>query len=280
MILKSFSKINLSLTVNKRLKSKKKLHEIQSYFCLIDLFDKIKIKKITGKKDIIKFYGKFGKFVDKKDNSIVNVLNLLRKKNIISDQYLISINKRIPVFGGMGGGTGNSACLIKYLVKKKDNKLLLKFLINKIGTDLKLFFYKQGFLSNLNTVNTLSKKHKLHFLLVYPNIKCSTKHIYSKIKNYSPKSKYNFKKIKTKGKFIKLLINKSNDLQSIVENKYPIVKKIIKDIAKKKGCQFSRMTGSGSVCYGVFESKKSAKAALNRIRSKYPKCWLSVAKTI
>ena len=46
MILKSFSKINLSLTVNKRLKNKNKLHNIQSYFCLIDLFDKIRIKKI------------------------------------------------------------------------------------------------------------------------------------------------------------------------------------------------------------------------------------------
>tara|TARA_Y100001970_G_C13991870_1_gene728649 strand:+ start:34 stop:876 length:843 start_codon:yes stop_codon:yes gene_type:complete len=280
MILKSFSKINLSLTVNKRLKSKHKLHNIQSYFCLIDLFDKIKIKKITGKKDIIKFHGKFGKLVNKKDNSIVSVLNLLRKKNIISDQYMILINKRIPVFAGLGGGTSNSAFLIKYLAKKKNNKLLLKYLGTKIGSDLKLFFYKQGFLSNLNTINTLPKKHKLHFLLVYPNIKCSTKYIYSKVKIYSPKSKYNLKKLKTTSKFVKLLASKHNDLQSIVENKYPIIKKIIKDISKRKGCHFSRMTGSGSVCYGVFESKKSAKAALNSIRSKYPNYWLSVAKTI
>ena len=48
----------------------------------------------------------------------------------------------------------------------------------------------------------------------------------------------------------------------------------------KKGCYFSRMTGSGSVCYGVFKSKKTAKAALNAIKLKHPKCWLSVAKTI
>ena len=48
----------------------------------------------------------------------------------------------------------------------------------------------------------------------------------------------------------------------------------------KKGCYFSRMTGSGSVCYGVFKSEKTAKAALNRIKLKHPKYWLSVAKTI
>jgi 4-diphosphocytidyl-2C-methyl-D-erythritol kinase len=40
------------------------------------------------------------------------------------------------------------------------------------------------------------------------------------------------------------------------------------------------MTGSGSVCYGVFESEKTAKVALTRIKSKYPKFWFSVAKTI
>ena len=43
MVLKSYSKINLSLNVNNKLKSG--LHEIQSYYCLINLIDKIKISK-------------------------------------------------------------------------------------------------------------------------------------------------------------------------------------------------------------------------------------------
>ena len=57
MIIKSFSKINLSLSINKRL-SKNNLHQIQSYYCLVNVFDTIKIKKIKGKKDIIKFKGR------------------------------------------------------------------------------------------------------------------------------------------------------------------------------------------------------------------------------
>ena len=117
-------------------------------------------------------------------------------------------------------------------------------------------------------------------VLVYPNIRCSTRYVYSKVKKYSSKSKYSFSKINDKSKFIDFLINKNNDLQSIVENKYPIIKKLIIEIEQKKGCYFSRMTGSGSVCYGVFKSEKTAKAALNGIKLKYPKCWLSVAKTI
>ena len=44
MVLKSYAKLNLTLTVNKKLKSG--LHDIQSIYCLINLHDKIFFKKI------------------------------------------------------------------------------------------------------------------------------------------------------------------------------------------------------------------------------------------
>jgi len=279
MILKSFSKINLSLTVNRKSK-KNKLHDIQSYFCLINLYDLIKIRKIKGQKDIVKFQGKFAKFIKKKSNSILEVLKILREKDLISDYYSVLVYKRIPVFAGMGGGTSNAFCLMKYFTRNKINKNLSNILNKKIGSDLRLFFHEQGFLKNLKIINNFRRKFRLYFLLVYPNIRCSTGYIYSKVKKYSTKSKYSFSKIKDKSKYIRFLTNKNNDLQSIVENKHPIIKKLIIEIGEKKGCYFSRMTGSGSVCYGVFKSQKTAKAALNRIKLKYPKYWLSVAKTI
>ena len=185
MELKSFSKINLSLNVNRKLK-KKRLHDIESYYCLIDLFDKIKIRKIKDRKDIIKFRGKFSKNINKINNSIIETLKALREKNLISDYYSILVSKKIPVFSGMGGGTSNSACLIKYFTRNKIKKNLLGILSKKLGSDLKLFFYKQGFLKNIKTINVFKKRYRLYFLLVYPNIRCSTcllmlssKHYYS-----------------------------------------------------------------------------------------------------
>ena len=279
MILRSFSKLNLSLSVNKKLKNG--LHDIQSYFCLINLSDQIKIKKIKGKKDIIKFRGKFAKFVNNKTNSISKTLEILREQKIITTYYSVLINKKIPVFAGLGGGTGNVACLIKFLAKKKLNKNLFDiFNKKKIGSDLKLFFYNRGFMKSLKTINNIRKNYRIFFLLVYPNVSCSTKEIYSKVKTYSSKSKYRFNKINSKKKFIETLINKDNDLQSIVENKYPFIRKLVAEIEQKKGCYFSRITGSGSLCYGVFRTEKTAKDALTRVKSKYPKFWFSVTKTI
>ena len=279
MLLKSFSKINLSLRVNKKLKNRE-LHDIQSYFCMVNLFDQLVIKKNKGPKDIIKFHGKFARHVNNAENSVVDTLRILRKKNVISNFYTVLVNKKIPVFSGMGGGTSNAHCLIKHFIKKKIDKNFSSTLERKIGSDLKIFFYKQGFLKNNRTIKNFKKKHRLFFLLVYPNICCSTKLIYSKIKNYSPKSKYIFSKINDKNQFITLLTDENNDLQSIVERKHPIIKGMIKEIRQKKGCYFSRMTGSGSVCYGLFKSERLAKTALNTIKAKYPKFWLSVAKTI
>ena len=71
-----------------------------------------------------------------------------------------------------------------------------------------------------------------------------------------------------------------NDLQSIVEKKYPVIQKLLLNISNEKGCYFSRMTGSGSACYGLFKDKSSSKVALKRLRKKYPKFWFSIAKTI
>ena len=277
MVLKSFSKINLSLNINSKLKNG--LHDIQSYYCLINLFDKIKIRKIDKKKDKVVFFGPFVKHIKKSNNSITNLLKLLRKLELISGYYSVNVIKNIPVFSGLGGGTSNAASVLKFLLKGKVSKKILEKVEKLIGSDLRLFFHKQGFLQNLRTIKTI-KKQKLFFLLSRPNIICSTKKIYSKVKKYSKKKKFNFQIMNNKKCFINYILEQNNELQSIVEEEYPSIKILLKDINTEKGCHFSRMSGSGSVCYGLFNNESNAKKALNKIKTKHPKFWFSIAKTV
>ena len=277
MVLKSFSKINLSLNINSKLKNG--LHDIQSYYCLINLFDKIKIRKIDKKKDKVVFFGPFVKHIKKSNNSITNLLKLLRKLELISGYYSVNVIKNIPVFSGLGGGTSNAASVLKFLLKGKVSKKILEKVEKLIGSDLRLFFHKQGFLQNLRTIKTI-KKQKLFFLLSRPNIICSTKKIYSKVKKYSKKKKFNFQIMNNKKGFINYILEQNNELQSIVEEEYPSIKILLKDINTEKGCHFSRMSGSGSVCYGLFNNESNAKKALNKIKTKHPKFWFSIAKTV
>ena len=104
--------------------------------------------------------------------------------------------------------------------------------------------------------------------------------MYSKIKNYSKLKKPINKNLASKSNFIEFLINSRNDLQFIVEKNYKILGKLLLNMNKFRGCHFSRMTGSGSVCYGLFDHKIIAKKALNKLKKKYPKFWISLAKTV
>ncbi len=278
MLIKSYAKINLSLTIIKKIR-KKKLHDIQSQFCLINLFDTISIK--TNKKNIDKIYfnGPHSKYVNKSNNSIQKILKIMRNFKLISNYYSIKIYKQIPVFAGLGGGSSNAASLLNFLSKRKIEDKIFNKIINLVGSDLRLFFYNQGVLQNLEKVVKFKKKYNLFFLVVYPNIKCSTKEVYSKVKNYNKKKvlKHIYK---NKVALINHIFNLKNDLQSIVEKKYPLIQKLLLNISNEKGCYFSRMTGSGSACYGLFRDKRSSKVALKRLRKKYPKFWFSIAKTI
>ena len=256
MIIRSYSKLNLSLIVNSKSKKKKK------------------------KKDKIFFKGPFAKMVKNRNNSIINLLKNLRELNFINNYYSVKVVKNIPVFGGLGGGTSNAAFILKYLLKNKVKNDLLNKLESLIGSDLKLFFSKQGFLKDLKTVINFKKNYRFFFLLIKPKVKCSSKEIYSKVKKYSKKRRLDKNTVQFRNNFLEYLSKSRNDLQFIVERKYPIIKNLLTDIKNEKGCCVSRMTGSGSVCYGLFDEKILAKKALNNLKTKYPKFWFSLAKTV
>jgi 4-diphosphocytidyl-2-C-methyl-D-erythritol kinase len=279
-MIKSYSKINLFLRVLK--KNSNGLHDIQSTVILLNLHDQINIKSINKNQDEINFIGKFKKDVNIKNNSITKSLNLLRKHSLINKKkrYKIIINKKIPVFAGLGGGTSNAVFLIKHFIKKRISEKLISVFEKKIGSDFRLFIHKHSFQKNLKKIIKFKKKFTFFFILVYPKINCSTKHVYKKVRKFNSILKNDLSKIYSKIKYITFLKSEKNDLQNIVEKKHQKIKKILKLIKLQKNCLFSRMTGSGSVCFGVFLDKKSAKYALVAIKKKLPNYWCVFAKSI
>ncbi len=279
---KSYSKINLFLIVGKKIQ-KKKLHNIQSLVHMLNLSDEMKIKRINSNRDKVRFLGKFSSLVNNSNNTVLTSLSLLRKYRYINRKnfYSINIKKNIPVFSGLGGGSSNSAAIIKYFLKgRKLKKKELKIFISKLGTDLMLFLNSnQVYQNNLFKINDIRFKKFFYFIIVYPFLKCSTKKIYSSIKSY--KSIKNFKyEFSSTNKVIKLLKIKENSLQEVVTRKYPKVQKILSELEKINNCQISRITGSGSACFGLFLSQKSAQIGISKIKKKFPKYWCVIAKTI
>ncbi len=276
MKIKSYSKVNLSLRILAKLKSG--MHSIETNSVLVNLFDEISLSR--NKKNVTFFKGKFKSKISKNNNSVINSLKLLKNLNIIKNSYKIVIKKNIPVFAGLGGGTANSASVIKYFMKNKINERYIRIFEKVIGSDFRLFLYKSSFQKKIAKVNKSRNKINYPFLIIYPNLICKTKNIYKLNKNLSSSSRNLYYKKYSKKNFIEKIKKDRNDLQSIVEKKYPKISKLIQDISIQKGCIFSRMTGSGSACYGVFQSKKSANFAMVKLKRKYPKYWCVITKTI
>ena len=282
--IKSYCKINLSLKVIKKLNNG--YHNITSLITFCGLHDIISISKIRNLKDKISFSGKFKGGIDNKSNTITKVLNLLRKNNLLENQsFKINIKKNIPHGSGLGGGSANAASLLNYLNKKmklKLNKNKVIKLAEQIGFDVPINLEKRNtFLTGKKgKILRLNKKFKLNLLIVYPNLICSTKKIYKKNTKKSLMKPQSFFNEKNNKKLINFLKDENNDLEKTVIKIYPKIKKIIDCIKSQKGCYFSRITGSGSACIGIFSNTRNAIYAQKAIRSKYPKYWCVVSKTI
>ena len=284
-VIRSYPKINLSLRIiGKELSTR--LHRIQSIITFVDLFDIIKIKEINSKKDKVKLSGKFNHKISQINNTITKTLKILRNYNYLREKkFEILVKKNIPHSAGLGGGSMNSAAIIRFFLsiyKIKINNTKLLTLAKKIGSDVPLGFkISNTFLDGASQrIRRFKGKSKFYVVLVNPKIKCSTKNIYSKNKNFSKpyqkKNKLNFKILFNP----KNLILDRNDLELIVFKQYPKIEKLCKFLKLQENCIFSRMTGSGSTCVGYFNKLKSAKRAKRNIQKKFPKYWCEIAKTI
>jgi len=282
--IKSFCKINLTLRVIKKLNNG--YHAIKSLVTFCNLHDLILIKKIKGSKDEIVFSGPFKNGINKTSNTVSKLLRILRKKKLLRGQvFYINIKKNIPHGSGLGGGSSNAANLLTFLNSKmslKLNRKKIREIATIIGFDVSLCLKKENILLTgyKNKVMKISNFLNLVVLIVYPNLSCSTKEIYKKNKNFSDlTNEKNFSK-KNKKEIIRYLKSESNDLQEAAIKIHPKIANIINFIKFQKGCYFSRITGSGSACIGIFSDVKHAIYAKKLIKMKFPKYWCVLSKTI
>ena len=282
--IKSYCKVNLSLRILKKLNDD--YHNIMSLITFCELHDVISIFKIKSLKDKISFSGKFKGGINNKSNTVTKVLDLLRKTKLLKNQvFNINIQKNIPHGSGLGGGSSNAADLMNFFnsnLKLKLNKNKIKKLANKIGFDVPINLERKNTFvtGKKDEMLRLNQKFRFNLLIVYPNLICSTKKIYEKNKKKSFIKPQSFFYKKNNKKLIDFLINENNDLEETVVEIYPRIKKVIDYIKSQKGCYFSRITGSGSACIGIFSNMKNAIYAQKLIKLKYPKYWCVVSKTI
>jgi 4-diphosphocytidyl-2-C-methyl-D-erythritol kinase len=70
------------------------------------------------------------------------------------------------------------------------------------------------------------------------------------------------------------LADQSNDLESTAITIAPAIAEVLGAITDIPGCRLSRMSGSGSACFGLFDSARAAIAAARRLALARPDGWV------
>jgi 4-diphosphocytidyl-2-C-methyl-D-erythritol kinase len=79
------------------------------------------------------------------------------------------------------------------------------------------------------------------------------------------------------GQWLDAIMRGRNDLEPVAVKIQPVIEEVLSLLAAARGCELSRMSGSGATCFGVFDSDASAASAAASIRSAQPKWWVEAS---
>ena len=174
----------------------------------------------------------------------------------------ITLNKKIPIGAGLGGGSSNAVSIVKGLAQLFDISIddkSMQLIVSKIGADIPFFIkgglqLAEGIGHNLQAMQPLLKDY--FFLLICPSINISTKWAYEEYRKYLEIStiKTKFHPLSDNDKIEWSLLE--NDFEKVVLSTYPEIKEI-KSALQRSESLFSSLSGSGSTMFGVYDNLES-----------------------
>lgn len=177
---KSYAKVNILLKIADK---RDNYHELVSRFVRVhNLYDEVSFIKSSRKAfDII---GDFGCKME--TNTVYKAYKLIEEFEGVKEffqEYNVKIDKNIPEFAGLGGGSSNAATFLimvnKYCNLNLSKDELCKIAL-KIGADVPFFVYEYDS-ANVRGIGELVDKFNEEILdieTITPKVKCNTGEIF------------------------------------------------------------------------------------------------------
>ncbi len=264
MQIKAPAKLNLFLNITG--KREDGYHLLESLFVPLKLADSITLQaandiEVSG----IRF----------PNNTALKAAELMRTFYNIKAGVRITIEKKIPIGAGLGGSATDAGALISALCNfweiDANPSDLLKLAL-KIGADVPYFLNPMpAYVSGIGEViKPANLNLDMHILVIYPGFELLAKDVYN-VFSHSSLSGRSYRR-RTKGKSlifrhseersdVRISYNigtVNNDLEAPAIKLRPEIRELLQEIKLQKGCKASRMSGSGSACFGIFDTENAA----------------------
>jgi 4-diphosphocytidyl-2-C-methyl-D-erythritol kinase len=251
------AKLNLFLHINGRYENG--YHQLQSLFQLLDYGDDIGFEL-----NVINTIALHEQIpgVAQSDNLIIKAANILKPFASENAGCTFHINKRLPMGGGIGGGSSNAATVLLVLNKLWHCNLTIDKLADlglTLGADVPVFVHgNTAFAQGVGEVLLPIKQEAKWFLVATPDVHVSTQAIFTHpelprntpVMNFAD---YSFDDTR-------------NDCETLVSKLHKEVANLLQWLVHYAP---SRMTGTGASVFAVFSTKKDAHAALQLLPKKY-----------
>lgn len=246
MTFPSPAKLNLFLYINGQRADG--YHELQTLFQFLDFGDDIEIIP-TQSGEIVLLNPIEG--VPNEQNLIYRAAKLLQKQTACSQGAKISLTKRLPMGGGVGGGSSNAATVLVALNHLWQTGLSLEQLAElglSLGADVPIFV--RGFAAFAEGVGeklTPCQPEEKWYLVLKPNVSIPTPFIFKhpNLPRNTPK------------RSLELCLSQpwENDCEKVVRDQYAEVDELLNWLLQYAP---SRLTGTGSCIFAEFDYQDAA----------------------
>lgn len=235
-------------------------HNIQTIFQFIDYCDVLNFQLIKDDKKIILTPELIR--LPNENNLIMRAARLLQKETACLQGVVITLDKRLPMGGGLGGGSSDAATTLLGLNKLWNTKLSVERLATlgvRLGADVPVFVYGHAaWAEGIGDQLTPMILPEPWYVLIFPPCQVATAEIFNDprltrdtaaltISHYQPGSGH-------------------NDFEAIIRLDYPVIAQALDWLG-----QFARaqITGSGGVVFAGFDTQEEASKIAAQVPSQY-----------
>jgi 4-diphosphocytidyl-2-C-methyl-D-erythritol kinase len=200
----------------------------------------------------------------------VRAAEALRRAAGIHDGVTIHMTKRLPMGGGLGGGSSDAATVLialNYLWRLGGSQAELQRLALPLGADVPVFVYGQSaFAEGVGENLSPAPLPAAWYLIVHPGVGVPTAGIFT-----APDLRRDTPAIDSEAWAEALDQGVGiNDLEPVAARLYPEVAAALAWLCQQpETAGRVRMTGSGACVFAVFETEETAQAVLQRL----PAAW-------
>lgn len=256
------AKLNLALHVRGKLPDGRHAIETVFAFCI----DGDRLSGEPSDDISLRVSGPFASELgDPEENLVVKAARALADAARVSEGAALTLDKRLPVASGIGGGSADAAAALRLLTSLwQIDPSHAQAVAPNLGSDvpaclLSLPTRGEG-AGNELTPTALPELSGTPVLLVNPRVPLSTPDVFAAWDGVDRGPLGDWR-------------TGRNDLEAPAKALVPQIETILAWLSAQPGVEFARMSGSGATCFGLFDSEEARDAAADAV----PREWWRLA---